>query len=88
MSWIAAASGIIAVLAFTDSILTRYVRAKSKRYAAEHDFEILRRELELMKSVNENIEADVRRLERSVAVIEALLRVRGSSVTNNDVSEQ
>lgn len=87
MAWITAASGIIAVLAFTDSILTRYVRAKSRRYAAEHDFEIVRRELEVLKQVQEKIESDVQSLERSVAVIEVLLRVRGSAVTKSEVTE-
>lgn len=87
MAWITAASGIIAILAFTDSILTRYVRAKSRRYAAEHDFDIVRRELEVLKQVQEKIESDVQSLERSVAVIEALLRMRGSPVTKNDASE-
>jgi hypothetical protein len=87
MTWITAASGIIAVLAFTDSILTRYVRAKSRRYAAEHDFDIVRRELEVLKQVQEKIETDVQSLERSVAVIEVLLRVRGSAVTKNEVTE-
>lgn len=87
MAWITAASGIIAVLAFTDSILTRYVRAKSRRYAAEHDFDIVRRELEVLKQVQEKIESDVQSLERSVAVIEALLRVRGTSITKSEASE-
>lgn len=88
MAWITAASGLIAILAFTDSILTRYVRAKSRRYAAEHDFDIVRRELETLKQVQEKIESDVQRLERSVAVIEVLLRVRASNVTNNDTTVQ
>lgn len=87
MTIITAASGIIAILAFTDSILTRYVRAKSRRYAAEHDFEIVRRELETLKQVQEKIEADVQSLERSVAVIEVLLRVRGGAVTKNEAIE-
>lgn len=88
MAWLTIATSVIAVLAFVDSILTRYVRAKSRRYAAEHDFDIVRRELETLKNVQEKIENDVQRLERSVAVIEVLLRVRASNVTNNDTTVQ
>lgn len=87
MTWIAAASGVIAILSFSDSILTRYVRAKSRRYAAEHDFEIVRRELEILKNAQERIEIDVRRLERSGAVIEALLRTNPRVVTNHEAIE-
>lgn len=87
MGWLTAATSVIAILAFTDSILTRYVRAKSRRYAAEHDFDIVRRELELLKGVQDKIEVDVQSLERSVAVIEVLLRVRGGIITNSDVTE-
>lgn len=88
MAWLTVATSVIAILAFTDSILTRYVRAKSRRYAAEHDFDIVRRELEILKGVQEKIESDVQRLERSVAVIEALLRTTGRFVTNHEVTEQ
>lgn len=87
MAWITAASGLIAILAFTDSILTRYVRAKSRRYAAEQDFNILRREFEELKEVQDKIETNVQNLERSVAVIEVLLRVRGSAVTKSEAIE-
>lgn len=80
MAWLTAASSIIAVLAFTDSILTRYVRAKSRRYAAEHDFDIVRRELDSLKEVLDKVEVDVQRLERTLAVVEAVVRMKDSSV--------
>lgn len=80
MGWLTAASSLIAVLAFTDSILTRYVRAKSRRYAAEHDFDIVRRELDALKEVLDKVESDVSRLERSTAVIEAVIRMKEPSV--------
>jgi hypothetical protein len=80
MAWLTAATSIIAVLAFADSVLTRYVRAKSRRYAAEHDFDIVRRELDSLKSVLDKVESDVSNLERSVAVIEAITRMKGGGV--------
>lgn len=73
-NWLTIATSLIAVLAFVDSILTRYVRAKSRRYAAENDFAIMRNEFQVLKSSIDKIEADVQRLERSVAVIEAISR--------------
>lgn len=74
-SWVAVASGLVAVVAFTDSVLTRYVRAKGRHYAAEHDFAILRQEFVAMRSTLEIIESDLRKVERTVAVLEALTRI-------------
>ena len=84
MTWLTVATSIIAVLAFCDSVLTRYVRAKGRRYAAEHDFDIVRRELEELKTTLDRVENDVRRVERDVAVISALSKVGRSAVTNDD----
>lgn len=83
MGWLTAATSVIAILAFTDSLLTRYVRAKSRRYAAEHDFDIVRRELDSLKEVLDRVESDVSRLERSVAVIEAITRLQGVGVRDS-----
>lgn len=80
--WVAVASGLVAVVAFTDSVLTRYVRAKGRHYAAEHDFAILRQEFVGMRSTLEIMEADLRKVERTVAVLEALTRI-GTTVRNN-----
>lgn len=74
-NWIAIVSSSIAVIAFADSVLTRYVRAKSRRYAAEHDFAILRQEFTAMRSTLEIVEADLRKVERNLAVVEALAKI-------------
>lgn len=68
-------ASLVAILAFADSILTRYVGSRSRRYAAEHDFAILRQEFVAMRSTLEIMESDLRKVERSVAVLEALTRV-------------
>lgn len=86
MTWFTVATSIIAVLAFVDSVLTRYVRAKGRRYAAEHDFDIVRRELEELKNTLERVEADVRNVERDVAVISALSKAGRRSVKNDDAT--
>ncbi len=83
-TWLTVASSLIAILAFTDSVLTRYVRAKGRRYAAEHDFEIVRRELEVLKETLDRVESDVRNVEREVAVLSAVSRLRQQSVNNDE----
>lgn len=82
MSWLTVATSVIAILAFTDSVLTRYVRAKSRRYAAEHDFEIVRSEMNELRNVLDKVESQVNNLERSLAVVEAITRLQ-RSVTEN-----
>lgn len=83
--WIAVASGLVAVAAFTDSTLTRYVRAKGRSYAAEHDFAILRQEFMSMRSTLEIMESDLRKMERNVAVLEALTRVNTPVRVNSPI---
>jgi hypothetical protein len=85
--WVAVVSGVVAVVAFSDSVLTRYVRAKGRRYAAENDFAILKQEFIGMRSTLEMLESDLRKLERNVAVLEALTRVN-TIVRNTSPAER
>lgn len=83
MGWLTIATSLVAVLAFTDSVFTRFVRSRSRRYAAEKEFEILRSEFNSLKSQLDKVESGVHGLERQVAVLDAIVRIQRGTVRDD-----
>lgn len=84
MSWLTLATSAIAIIAFADSTLTRFVRSRSKRYAAEQDFEYVKRELEHQNMQLNRIETEIRTLERTVSAIDAIQRLTLARTERNE----
>lgn len=66
----------IAIVALVESALTRFVRSRSRSYAAQRDFERLREDFEKMRTTLEIIESDFRRLDRDIVALRTMVQLK------------
>lgn len=84
--WVNFISVTIAVVTVVESSLTRFVRSKSRSYAAAKDFQRLREDFDKMRSTLEIMESDFRRVDRDLVALRTLIQVRLNPGQNLDSS--
>jgi len=74
--WVSVFSVGIALVTLVESALTRFVRSRSRSYAAEVDFQRLRTEFDKMRSTLEIMESDIRKFDRDLVAMRTMLQIR------------